>query len=116
MFTISLHNLSFHAYHGVYNEEKILGNHFEINVVISFDAKEPVTALEQTVNYEKVYEIIKQRMAVPADLLETLAQEMARAIYHFDNRCRSISVSIEKKDPPIKNMKGSVSVIYKTAF
>lgn len=55
-------------------------------------------------------------MLVPADLLETLAQEIAHAIYHFENRCQSISVSIEKKDPPIKNMQGSVSVIYKTAF
>ncbi len=116
MFTINLHNLSFYAYHGVYAEEKILGNHYVVNVVISFEPKDPVDTLEQTINYEKVYGIIKQRMAVPADLLETLAQEMALAIYHFDNRCTSISVSIEKKDPPIKNMEGSVSVIYKTVF
>ncbi|MBK7558601.1 MAG: dihydroneopterin aldolase [Chitinophagaceae bacterium] len=116
MFTVNLHNLSFYAFHGVYDEEKILGNHYEVNVVISFETKEPVITLEQTINYEKVYEIISQRMLVPADLLETLAQEIAHAIYHFENRCQSISVSIEKKDPPIKNMQGSVSVIYKTAF
>ena len=116
MFTINLNNLSFYAFHGIYKEEQILGNPYEVNVVISFEATEQVTTLEQTINYEKVYEIIQQRMLIPTALLETLAQEMTQEIYKYDNRITSISVSIEKKDPPIKQMQGSVSVIYKTVF
>ena len=93
-----------------------MGNDYEVNVSISLNTKEQITALEQTINYELVYEIIKQRMAIPAKLLETLAQDLAQKIYDSDNRIASINVSIEKKDPPITNIRGSVSVNYKKDF
>ena len=116
MFTINLHNLTFHAYHGVYEEERILGNDFEVNVSVTFEADEPVTSLQHTINYVSIYKIVKQRMDVPLPLLETLAQELTQEIYDFDNRIKTISVSVEKKNPPISNMEGSVSVHYKKEF
>ena len=116
MFTINLHNLTFHAYHGVYEEERILGNDFEVNVSVTFDADEPVTSLQHTINYVSIYNIVKQRMDVPLPLLETLAQELTQEIYDFDNRIKTISVSVEKKNPPISNMEGSVSVHYKKTY
>jgi dihydroneopterin aldolase len=116
MFTINLHNLIFYAFHGVYDEERILGNEFEVNVSIGFDADEQIISLEQTVNYASVYKIVKQRMAIPTPLLETLAQELTHEIHDFDNRIKSISVSVKKKDPPISNMEGSVAVHYKKVF
>ncbi len=116
MFTINLNNLAFHAYHGVYEDERILGNDFEVNVSVTFEADEPVTSLHHTINYVSIYNIVKQRMAVPIPLLETLAQEMTQEIYNFDNRIKTISVSVEKKNPPIINMEGSVSVHYKKTY
>ena len=116
MFTINLHNLAFHAFHGVYEEERILGNDFEVNVSVTFEAEEPVTSLHDTINYVSIYNIIKQRMALPLPLLETLTQQMTAEIYNFDNRIKTISVSVEKKNPPISNMEGSVSVHYKKSF
>ena len=116
MFTISLNNLAFHAYHGVYEEERMLGNDFEVNVSVTFEADEPVTSLQHTINYVSIYNIIKQRMVIPLPLLETLAQELTQEIYEFDNRIKIILVSVEKKNPPIPNMEGSVSVHYKKEF
>lgn len=116
MFTINLHHLIFHSFHGVYDEERILGNTFEVNVSIAFVAHQQVTSLEETINYVSVYEIIKQRMSQTTPLLETLAQELTQKIYDFDNRIKTISVSVEKKNPPISNMEGSVSVTYKKDF
>lgn len=116
MFTINLHNLIFHSFHGIHEEEKILGNEFEVNVSLCFKADEPITTLEQTINYATVYEIIKQRMQTATRLLETLVQDLTKEIYAFDNRIQSISVSVEKKNPPISNMEGSVSVHYKKDF
>lgn len=100
----------------MYDEERILGNTFEVNVAIGFDADKPVTSLDETINYASVYEIIKHRMTLPTPLLETLAQELAQRIHDFDNRIKNISVSVEKKNPPISNMEGSVSVHYKKEF
>jgi dihydroneopterin aldolase len=116
MFTINLHNLIFHAFHGLHHEEKILGNTFEVNVSLSLDQDQPVKSIDQTINYASVYEIVKQRMLRATPLLETLAQELVLEIYDFDNRIKTISVSVEKRNPPITNMEGSVSVHYKKSF
>jgi dihydroneopterin aldolase len=116
MFTINLHNLIFHSFHGIHEEEKILGNEFEVNVSLSFIAGEQITTLEQTINYATIYEIIKNRMRSATPLLETLVQDLAEAIRAFDNRIQSISVSVEKKNPPMASMEGSVSVHYKKEY
>ncbi len=116
MLTINLHNLIFHSFHGVHQEESILGNTFVVNVSLSVEVDEKITALKQTVNYASVYKIIKERMLVATPLLETLAQELLQQIHEFDDRIKSIAVSVEKKNPPIPNMEASVSVTYKKDF
>ena len=72
--------------------------------------------VQQTEAQIPIYEIIKERMLLATPLLETLAQELSQKIYNFDSRIKNISVSVEKKNPPISNMEGSVSVHYKKAF
>jgi len=94
----------------VHEEERILGNNFNVNVSLSFKEEDEITQLHQTINYAAVYNIIEQRMSIPTALLETIAQELVSSIRALDNRISSISVSIEKKDPPIAKMQGSVSV------
>lgn len=116
MITIRLNKLQFYSYHGVHEEEKILGNNYEVHVELSFSSNEIITELQQTINYVLLYEIIKQRMAVSTALLETLAQDLAEQVHDADKRIRSITVSVNKKNPPIPGMEGSVAVIYKTDF
>lgn len=116
MFTINLHNLIFNSFHGVHEEEKILGNSFTVNASLSFETGEQITTLDQTVNYAAVYEIIKQRMQKACPLLETLVQDLVEDIHKSDTRIISITVSVEKNNPPIPNMEGSVSVSYKKDF
>ena len=116
MFTISFHNLKFYSFHGVHEEEQVLGNNYEVNVVLSFDSVENITSLEQTVNYVSVYEVVKKRMLLPTALLETVAQNLAQDIHKSESRIRSISVTVVKKNPPISNMEGSISVNYKQEF
>jgi dihydroneopterin aldolase len=116
LITIQLANLKFFSFHGIYEEEKILGNNFEVSVDISLETEENITTMQQTINYASVYEIIKQRMAIPTALLETLAQDLALKIYEYDNRIKSITVTVEKKNPPISNMQGSVCVSFKKDF
>lgn len=115
MFTIQLQHLNFFGFHGIHEEEKILGNEFEVHVSVLLE-EEQVSSIEHTVNYVDIYKIIKNRMEIPAALLESLAQDLVHSIQQTDKRIRSVSVSIEKKHPPIPNMTGSVSVRYKKDF
>lgn len=112
MTTIHLNHLKFFSFHGLHEEEKILGNEYEVNISLGFDEMGPVHNIDETINYEKIFNLVKQRMNIPAALLETVAQDLANDMYAADNRIRSISVSVEKKNPPIANMEGTVSVTY----
>ncbi len=116
MFTIHLNNLQFYSHHGIHEEERILGNEYEVDVDVQFDEKKPITKIDETINYVKIFELIKQRMHIPTALLETVAQDLADQIYLTDTRIRSISVTIEKKNPPIANIEGTVGVSYTKEF
>ncbi len=116
MLTIHLNNLQFHSFHGVYEEERILGNNYEVNVSLDIAGDAPVNDLDQTVNYESVYAIIAERMKVPTALLETVAQDLAQLIQSACPGIRSVNVHIEKKFPPLTAFRGSVGVTYKKEF
>jgi dihydroneopterin aldolase len=116
MFTIHLHNLRFFSYHGIHEEEKILGNEYEVNASVTFKEREAVTELHQTIDYVKIYDIIKRRMEIPIPLLETMAQDLAQQVYDADNRITSIDIHVKKVYPPITNFQGAVGVSYKKDF
>ena len=116
MFTIHLHNLKFFAFHGLHDEEKVLGKEYDVNADVSFEENGAVNRLHQTIDYVKIYYIIKQRMNTPTQLLETVAQDLAQLIYKADNRITSIHISIKKIHPPIAAFEGNVGVSYKKDF
>ncbi len=116
MLTIQLHQLQFIAYHGLYEVEKMNGNHFELDVDIEMNTLEGITTLDQTLNYVAVYEIINTRMKQATPLLETLAEEMLALIREQDSRIKSISLVIKKLTAPIPDFKGVVAVKLKKEY
>lgn len=116
MFTIHLHHLKFFAYHGLYEEERKAGNNFEMDVDVVADIPGTITKLEQTVDYAEVYAVIAERMKQSTPLLETLVHDLAEKIHDYDNRVKSVSITIKKLSAPIKFFNGVVGVSYKKDF
>ena len=116
MYTIYLNNLQFHGYHGLFDEEKIIGNEFVVNVEIVLLNEQIILDLNQSIDYSKVYEIIKDIMKTPTPLLETIVVNISDAIYAYNKNIKEINIKIEKKNPPIQNFMGNVAVSYKKAF
>ena len=117
MLTIHLHKLLFYSFHGIYKEEQVLGNEFEVSADIEVDNQEQkITTIRQTVNYVTIYDVIKKRMQQSTPLLETVAQELTHAIHQIDERIKTVSVTIKKLSPPIENFQGTVGVSYKSVF
>lgn len=116
-FTIQVHNLRFFAHHGVYEEEKVLGNEFEVNISLKVKARaETVSSIHQTVNYADVYRITKEIFSIPQPLLETVAQNIAEAIKNKHSSVKKISVQIIKLHPPIVSFIGAVSVTFEKRY
>jgi dihydroneopterin aldolase len=113
MLFIHLYNLRFYGHHGVFEEEKILGNEYEVNISVGFEpAAFPVMHIDETIDYTVVYQLVKARMAVPTRLLETIATELAAEIRSKYSQAGKISISIKKLYPPVNNFEGAVGVSF----
>lgn len=113
MIRIHLHNLKFRAFHGLYEEEQLIGNDYEVNLEVSYEPRVlPVKNIDDTVDYTQLYELLKERMARPCPLLETLVTEIGSDIQARYPLVSKISVSIKKLSPPINNFEGAVGVSF----
>jgi dihydroneopterin aldolase len=117
LLTISLNNVRFRAYHGVYPEERQKGNDFVVNMRVSYVPKSgTIISLKDTVDYSSLFEIINSIMQQPVDLLETLVQQIAQAVHTKFSEVIEVTVSVEKLNPPIDKFSGSAEVIFTVKF
>ena len=103
---VALKGMEFYARHGYYEEERIIGNKYSVDVTLDLDFTNAALddKLEGTVNYERVYEIVKEVMSIDAKLLEHLAGKMIRALKENFSQVKSVEVKISKYNPPIKGL------------
>lgn len=117
MLTVQLKNLLFTAFHGIHEEERILGNEYVVNVRVQFHERDEVIEhINDTVNYAVIFNIIKKRMNIPTPLLETIVMRAGNEIYSVYPDLKSISVSIKKMHPPIEGMQGAAEVSWHKDF
>ncbi|UKI43701.1 MAG: dihydroneopterin aldolase [Porphyromonadaceae bacterium] len=88
MNAITLHKMKFFAYHGVGEQERVVGNHFEVTLKVYCPMEKAMTDddLNGTVNY--------------ADLYATVEAEMARPIVAILEKCGLPHHASRKKEFP----------------
>ena len=117
MLSVHLSELKFYAYHGFYEEERKLGNNYEVDITVKYDENTyRLDDLTNLVNYETIYEIVKKRMAIPTPLLEELAESLISKIRHQYKQVSEISVAIFKLQPPIENFQGKAGITLHKTF
>ena len=110
MLTIHLIDIYFYAYHGLHQEERVIGNLFSVSMNITIEETVNMSALDQTLDYVKAYEIIKKHMMQATALLETLAQNISEEIALYSPMVRKTEISIYKNHPPISQFSGRVGI------
>lgn len=100
---VALEGIEFHAYHGVFSEEKKLGNRFTVDLQVETNFKKAMLDddLKATVDYFKLYQIAKSHMQVPVKLLEHLGHLMIQDILKVYPQLTRINVVIKKHNPAI---------------
>src|SRR5688572_4929099 len=106
MITVQLHNLSFHSFHGIHEEERVLGGKYNIDVVVSFQEKTIIDKLDQSIDYAALFAIVKDVMIVPTPMLETIVMKIGQRIKEKFTIIEQINVSIIKVRPPIEGLEG----------
>ena len=110
MLKIELSHLQFHSFHGVFEEESRTGGDYEVDMIVYLNLSViPVRHMHETVDYTLLYELIKQHMDKPTQLLETIATEIAQEVLSVHNKVKEVSVKIKKMNAPIPFFNGNVS-------
>lgn len=113
LITVELKCLRFFAYHGLFAEERKTGNEFEVNLAVSFTTSQLIiTEIDQSINYARLHELVKEEMKQHRDLLETFVMELAEKINSSFPEIKKVEISIAKLHPPIAEFTGQVSVRY----
>lgn len=114
---ISLEGLEFHAFHGVYPHERESGNWFEVDISVDIQVAEGAIDdnLGKTVNYEALYQLVKEEMEKPSKLLETVAEKIVKRVEADLPQVTAVEIKLAKMNPPIggKCKKACVSLIRK---
>jgi dihydroneopterin aldolase len=110
---IELKKLTFHAYHGVLEQERISGNNFTVDLKLFFDFTKAIQSdnLEDTVNYAAVFEVVKKEMAVQSNLLEHVAGRIVNKIKQRFPQIESVEIRLAKMNPPVGGEAAEAAVI-----
>jgi 7,8-dihydroneopterin aldolase/epimerase/oxygenase len=100
---VALEGMEFYAYHGFYQEERKVGNKYVVDVSLKTNFTKAATSddLDGTVNYETVYEIVKNQMTIPNKLLESICNKIINSLFELIPEVLELTVSVSKHNPPI---------------
>ncbi len=109
---IEIEGMEFHARHGHFDVEKIVGNRFLVDLKIKTDCSAAAKSdkLEDALDYQKAYQITKEEMSIPSDLLENVCQRILDRLYHAFPEIEEASVKVSKMNPPMGGQIEKVSL------
>ena len=111
---IHLQKIWFYSYHGLQPGEEVTGGEFEVNLTTNYlPIQTKIKKIEETIDYTVLLSIVSERMNKPAQLLETLATDIAGEIIEKFPVVTAVEISISKLHPPIINFQGAVGVTFK---
>lgn len=112
MSVISIEKMEFYAYHGCFEEERKIGTWFNVDLSMEIDTSKAEASdnLEDTVNYQEVYQVVKREMMVSSNLLENVARRIINAVKETFPDVSYTWVKVNKMNPPLGGKTGSVSV------
>lgn len=100
---VTLHDLRFHAYHGVMAQEARVGNDYRLSLRLGYDVSRAMRSdrVEDTLNYASVYEAVAEEMSQPSALLERVAARIGERLFRDFPLITSAYISLVKLNPPM---------------
>jgi dihydroneopterin aldolase len=110
---IRLQGLAFFGYHGNIPSEAEFGQRFFVDLELRMNAGKAAKSdqLEDTIDYSSVYQAVRALVEKERfNLLETLADRIARAILDGFPLVESVTVEVRKPQAPLPGIFDEVSV------
>ena len=112
---ITLENMRFFAYHGVFEQERQIGNWYEVSLKIKVNFMQALETddVKDTINYADMFDIIAGEMHIPSNLLEHVAGRIMHAIQQKFPGIEELEICLSKLHPPVNGEMGKASVLLK---
>jgi len=100
---IKVENIRVFANHGCLAEETKIGSDYRVGLEVEADLMTSgnTDELSDTVDYVFLNKVVREEMAQPSKLLETVAKRILDRIFSEDTMVSKASVSVSKINPPI---------------
>ena len=101
--SIRLQDMRFYAYHGVMEQERRVGGEYLVSLQVEADLIGAVMsdAVADTVNYAELYDVVRQEMAQPSQLLEHVAGRIGQRVLDEFPQVTALTVRVTKCNPPM---------------
>lgn len=110
---IHMKNMVFYGHHGDIPEERVLGQRFIIDLVLTLDMAEAARTdqLGATIDYVRVYDLCRQLLEKErVNLLETVASHLADRILLESGRVTRVEITVKKPSVPLRGAIDYVAV------
>jgi dihydroneopterin aldolase len=96
--------LRFHGLHGLFEQEKIIGNIFEVDLEFSLSLQKAgeTDKIEDTIDYAKARSIVDDIMKSHSlNLIETLSLRIGEKLFE-EFELKALEVKVRKMNPPME--------------
>lgn len=100
---ITLKKVRFRAYHGVLPQERQVGGDFLVSLRVGYPIEKAMEsdAVEDTLNYATLFDVVRREMLVPSQLLEHVAGRIVKAVTAAFPLVTSVDLELIKQNPPM---------------
>ncbi|TSA31855.1 MAG: dihydroneopterin aldolase [Porphyromonadaceae bacterium] len=109
---IRIEQMEFYSFHGCFEEERIVGNRFIVDLDMETDMSRACETdkIGDALNYQTAYDLIKEEMKTNSYLLEHIAYRILDTLFRNFPQLEKASVKVSKMNPPLGGKIKSVSV------
>lgn len=102
---LALEGMYFHAFHGCFERERREGTTFRVDLWVRTDMRKALEsdALEDTVDVQALYRIVSEQMAIPRNLIETVAGKILAEVRAVPGVLEA-EVCVRKCQPPLEGI------------
>ncbi len=109
---IEIEGMEFYAFHGHFKQEQVVGNKFLVNISLETNCTKAglTDNLNDALDYQKVYNLIKKEMDQKSFLLENICSRILDKLYQEFNIIEKATIKVSKINPPMGGQIRKVSV------
>ena len=100
---IFVEGIKIYAFHGCFKEEADIGTNFQVDVVLDADLSKPAETdnIMDAVNYQAVFTVIKEQMAIRSNLLENVAKRITETLFNDFPEVTKVKLKVSKLNVPL---------------